>query len=102
MRGMDQMVAFKRSEAVPKATVHESSRHSSSPMTAVNWGSLLQRIADGDQFAVAELYDVTNNLVFGLALRILGERTVAEDVVVEVYTQVWKQAWTYDAQRGTP
>jgi RNA polymerase sigma-70 factor (ECF subfamily) len=37
-----------------------------------------------------------------LALRILSERAAAEDVVVEVYTQIWKQAQTYDPQRGAP
>lgn len=82
--------------------MHESSPPPSSPTRDVNWIALLQRIASGDQAAVAELYDETNSLVFGLAFRILGERAAAEDVVVEVYAQVWKQAQTYDAQRGTP
>jgi RNA polymerase sigma-70 factor (ECF subfamily) len=99
---MGQVVAFKRGEVVKKAAVRESSPPPSSPIREVNWAVLLQRIVDGDQSAVAELYDGTNTLVFGLALRILGERTAAEDVVVEVYTQVWKQAQTYEAQRGTP
>jgi len=66
------------------------------------WKGLLQRITDGDQSAMAELYDGTNSLVFGLALRILRERALAEDVVVEVYAQIWKQAQIYDGQRGTP
>jgi RNA polymerase sigma-70 factor (ECF subfamily) len=58
--------------------------------------------ADGDQSAVAELYDATSNVVFSLALRVLGERASAEDVVIEVYAQVWKQASAYDPRRGTP
>ena len=40
-------------------------------------------------------------MVFGLALRILGDRDAAEDAVVEVYTQAWKDAKTYDPRRGT-
>lgn len=99
---MGQVVAFKRDEVVKKATVRESSSLLSAPTRETNWSILLQRIANGDQSALAELYDGTKTLVFGLALRMLGERTAAEDVVVEVYTQVWKQAQTYDAQRGTP
>jgi RNA polymerase sigma-70 factor (ECF subfamily) len=69
---------------------------------ADNWPALLQRIAAGDQSAVAELYDATSNVVFSLALRVLGERASAEDVLIEVYAQVWRQAHTYDPQRGTP
>jgi RNA polymerase sigma-70 factor (ECF subfamily) len=99
---MGQVVAFKRSEVIEKAAVRESSPPPSPSVREVNWTALLRRIADGDQSAVAELYDGTKTLIFGLALRILGERMAAEDVVVEVYTQVWKRAQTYDAQRGTP
>lgn len=99
---MGQVVAFKRDQVVKKVAVRESNPLLSSPTREANWSVLLQRIADGDQSAVAELYDGTKTLIFGLALRILGERTTAEDVVVEVYTQVWKQAQKYDAQRGTP
>jgi RNA polymerase sigma-70 factor (ECF subfamily) len=41
-------------------------------------------------------------MVFGLALRILGERATAEEAVVEVFAQVWAQAGSYDPRRGTP
>ncbi len=66
-----------------------------------DWASLVQRTAAGDQQAVAEFYDATSHLVFGLALRILGDRHSAEDVVVEVYTQAWRRAKDYDPTRGT-
>jgi RNA polymerase sigma-70 factor (ECF subfamily) len=67
-----------------------------------SWIGSLQRIAAGEQMALVEFYEATNALVFSLALRILQERTAAEDVVVEVYCQVWNRASTYDRQRGTP
>jgi DNA-directed RNA polymerase specialized sigma24 family protein len=66
------------------------------------WESVLQRIAGGEHQALAELYDATSAAVFGLALRIVQARDIAEDVVVEVYSQVWMQAAIYDFQRGTP
>lgn len=42
-------------------------------------------MAGGDQSAIAELYDASSGRVFGLAVRILGDRNAAEDAAVEVY-----------------
>jgi RNA polymerase sigma-70 factor (ECF subfamily) len=48
------------------------------------------------------LYDSTSRLVFALILRIVGDRATAEEVVLDVYTQVWRQAASYDSKRGAP
>jgi RNA polymerase sigma-70 factor (ECF subfamily) len=64
--------------------------------------SLIKKVADGDQSAVATLYDSTNRLVFGLILRIVADRSTAEEVLLDVYTQVWRQASSYDTARGAP
>ena len=48
------------------------------------------------------LYDSTSRLVFGLILRVVGDRSTAEEVVLDVYTQIWRQAATYDRKRGAP
>jgi RNA polymerase sigma-70 factor, ECF subfamily len=63
---------------------------------------LVRQIASGDQSALATLYDSTNRLIFGLILRVLGDAGTAEEVLLDVYSQVWRQAATYDTDRGAP
>lgn len=63
---------------------------------------LMQRIAKSDQSALATLYDTTNRLAYGLILRVLGDASTAEEVLLDVYTQVWRQAANYDTGRGSP
>ncbi len=66
------------------------------------WGQLITQTAQGDQAALATFYDRTSPQVFGLIYKILNNREAAEEVTLDVYTQVWRQAHTYDAARGTP
>jgi RNA polymerase sigma-70 factor (ECF subfamily) len=49
---------------------------------------------------MAQLYDASSARVFGLAMRVLGDRNAAEDAVVEVYAQAWRDASRFDARRG--
>lgn len=51
---------------------------------------------------MTRLYNETCRYVFGLAWRILGDRCAAEEVVIDVYMQVWRQAALYDERRGKP
>ena len=66
------------------------------------WAQLIALTAQGDQAALATFYDRTSPQVFGLALKILNNREAAEEVTLDVYTQVWRQAHTYDRTRGAP
>jgi RNA polymerase sigma-70 factor (ECF subfamily) len=63
---------------------------------------LLGEIARGDREAFARFYDLHAGLVHTFALRILRERGEAEEVVQDVFLQVWRQATTYSTERGTP
>jgi RNA polymerase sigma-70 factor (ECF subfamily) len=67
-----------------------------------DWVALIRSAAGGDQSALAGLYDATSRLVFGLVLRIVGDRPTAEEVLLDVYTQAWRQAANYDEERGAP
>lgn len=65
-----------------------------------DWAALIERMAGGDEFALSAFYDRTNRLVFGLVLRILSDAGQAEEVLLDVYMQVWRQAAKYDPRRG--
>jgi RNA polymerase sigma-70 factor, ECF subfamily len=62
---------------------------------------LLRRLMGGDAAALGEFYDLYAGLVNGLALRILRNTAEAEDVVQEVFVQVWRHAERYDPSRGS-
>jgi RNA polymerase sigma-70 factor, ECF subfamily len=64
--------------------------------------TLLERIVARDERAVGELYDRHSRLLFGLILRILRDRSEAEDVLQEVFVLVWTRAETYDVALGSP
>src|SRR4051812_38352374 len=63
---------------------------------------LIREAAGGDQNALAALYDATNRTVYGLLLRILADASAAEEVLLDVYEQVWRQAVQYSRERGSP
>src|SRR5947207_8023444 len=64
--------------------------------------ALLDRIVARDERAVAELYDAHSRLLYGLILRILRDRSEAEEVLQEVFVLVWTRAETYNVSLGSP
>lgn len=61
---------------------------------------LLVRTADGDQTAFAQLYDMLSARVFGLILRVLVNRAHSEEVLQEVFLEVWQSASSFAPNRG--
>jgi RNA polymerase sigma-70 factor (ECF subfamily) len=63
---------------------------------------LLQRTADGDRESFARFYDRYASLVFTFALRLLQMPSEAEDLLQDVFLQVWRQSGSYSQERGSP
>ena len=62
--------------------------------------ALIARLGAGDETAMADLYDRYSGIVYGVALRVLGDTTAAEDVLQEVFLQLWRNPGAFDAERG--
>lgn len=58
--------------------------------------------AAGDRRAFESLYQRTSSKLFGVCLRILGERGDAEEVLQDVYLAIWRKAGLYDGERASP
>lgn len=63
---------------------------------------LVKKMADGDESAMTTFYDATVNRVFGMALKVVLRAELAEEVVGNVYLQVWRQATSFDPERSSP
>ena len=62
---------------------------------------LLRRVAVRDSDALSTLYDLTSELVYGVALRVIRSPEMAEEVTQEVFLQIWEQASSFDPERGS-
>ncbi len=63
---------------------------------------LLARAGIGDRAAFATLYERTSSHLLGVVLRIQRDRALAEDILQEVYVNVWRAAQSYDAAQSQP
>ena len=72
------------------------------PMADLTELELLARVAGGDTAAFAQLYDLLAGVLFSIAVKILRDEHTAEDVVQEVFIQIWEKAGKYNAQLGKP
>jgi RNA polymerase sigma-70 factor (ECF subfamily) len=74
------------------------SEHADEPVDHI--AGLLARIAAGDQQAFAELYDLMSSRVFGLIRRVLVDPSHSEEVLQEVFLEVWQSAGKFAPNRG--
>lgn len=63
---------------------------------------LLQRVGLGDKASFEQLYDRFSGVLFTTAYRVLNDQEAAEDVLQDVFIQIWDKAPTYDPKRGKP
>lgn len=62
---------------------------------------LVSRIKNGETDALGELYDRYASLALGVALRVVGDRDLGEDVVHDAFVAVWRKIQLFDADRGS-
>src|SRR5258707_291662 len=62
----------------------------------------LARVAAGDRTALRLVYQDTSAKLFGVCLRILNDKSEAEDVLQDVYVTVWRKAAGFDPGRASP
>lgn len=61
---------------------------------------LLHQIVDRDQTAVSELYDRYARIIYSIAYKILGSQEESEEVVIDVFNQVWRSAASYNPSKA--
>jgi len=82
----------------------EASRSSDRPaenMSATDDMGLLTRIQSGDQEAMSALFDRYGTMVYSVALRVLKDAGEAEDVMQEIFVQVWKNPGAFVSGKGS-
>jgi RNA polymerase sigma-70 factor, ECF subfamily len=70
------------------------------PVPAVDDASLLTRIAHGDQAALSAIYDRYARIIHSVAFKSLGSVEESEEVVLDVFAQVWRIADRYETSKG--
>jgi RNA polymerase sigma-70 factor (ECF subfamily) len=78
-----------------------SSASSVKDQPQVSDSMLMTRIRSGDEDALAALHDRYAQVVYSVALRVLGETTQAEDILQEIFLQIWRNPQTFDSNRGS-
>jgi RNA polymerase sigma-70 factor (ECF subfamily) len=89
MLGCAHSLPADRGRAVVESMVEQQTAEESQ-------AQLLLRIAAQDAQALAEFYDLTAKPLFSLAVRILGDVSEAEEVIQDVFVQIWKNAPSFD------
>lgn len=68
--------------------------------SAASDSDLIARIRAGDEAALASLYDRYSGLVYSVASRVLRDGSAAEEILQDIFYQLWRNPWQYDTSRG--
>lgn len=68
---------------------------------SVSDAEIIARIYSGDEDAMALLYDRYSNVVYAVALRVLSDGSAAEDILQDVFMQLWRNPQAFNASRGS-
>jgi RNA polymerase sigma-70 factor (ECF subfamily) len=79
----------------------ETGVHNVPPPSTEDDSSLLALVQSADEHAMASLYDRYSRLVYSVALRVLRDPAAAEDVLQEVFMQIWRNPDSFTAARGS-
>jgi len=71
------------------------------PKSGAADAALVVAIRSGDQSAMGALYDRYSPVVYAVALRVLGDTGAAEDVLQDVFMQLWRNPGAFDSSRGS-
>ena len=63
--------------------------------------TLLSAVRSGDEQAMAQLYERYSSIVYSVALRVVGDTGAAEDILQEVFMQLWRSPDVFDPSRGS-
>lgn len=64
--------------------------------------ALIDRVAQADESALRELYELTSSKLYGVAVRVVSNRSWAEDVLQEAFLNIWRIAGDYKASLSPP
>jgi RNA polymerase sigma-70 factor (ECF subfamily) len=70
--------------------------------TPAQLGDLIARMSSGDRAAFEDIYAATSPKLFGVVLRIIRQRELAEEVLQEAFIRIWRNAARYDAEKAAP
>lgn len=71
------------------------------PIDALDDGQLMARLPQEPTAATAALYDRYGHAVFSVALRVIGDREIAEEITQDVFVACWRGAHSFNAERGS-
>lgn len=71
------------------------------PLQQAPDSALVERMMAGDEAALSALYDRYSGMLFAMLVRILQDRHAAEEVLQDLFLQVWRSAGRFDSSRGS-